>query len=618
MQESAVTYGDAKEQIRQATDIVDLVGGAIPLRRAGRIFEGLCPWHNDSKPSLKVDPNRQTWRCFVCNIGGDAFSFVMQREGCDFREALKMLADRAGIELSRTPQKKAEPGSPDDKNTLYQCCDWAARQFHECLLRGEQAEAARQYVEERAITPASVERFAVGFAPDHWTWLQDRARNTPFSPKVLEAAGLLGQSERGGYYDRFKGRLIFPIRDVQGRTIAFGGRVLPGNTDPKAGKYVNCPGTRLYSKTETLYALDVARNHVAKSRQITIVEGYTDVILCHQHGVGDVIACCGTAVTEHHVRTLKRFADTIYLVLDGDEAGQKRTNEILELFVAAQVDLRIMTLPDELDPAEFMLERGGPAFQELLASATDALEHKIRIATRGIDLARDTHRANQALEDILATIARGLPPGSIDPSGLRVHQLLSRLARQFQLEDADVRTRFAQLRRMVRGRTPDVPDLPPQPQYQLDSLSTAECELLETLDLHPELAPTALAEIADDELSSLAAREIFATYRRLEEAGQSLDFAVVLGEVENASLKNLLVALDELAQLKGTKTNFDAPTRVRSVIRRFQQLHEHRELVQSQSILEQRILNDEEEKDVIRHQLDAKRRQQGLIAPTDG
>jgi DNA primase len=613
-----VTYGDAKEQVRQATDIVELVGRYIDLRRQGRHFVGLCPWHNDRKPSLQVNQDRQTWKCWVCDIGGDVFSFVMQKEGCDFREALQMLADRAGIVLAPQGQRRAEPGSPDDKNTLLACCEWAARQFHECLLKSDAAKEARQYVEERAITPFSVERFLIGYAPDDWTWLIDRARNTPYSPKVLEAAGLAGQSEQGRHYDRFKGRLIFPIRDTQGRTIAFAGRVLPSNTDPRAGKYINCPETRLYSKSDTLYALDIAKSAASKSRELIVVEGYTDVILSHQCGVGEAIACCGTAVTERHIRTLKRFADTVYLVLDGDEAGQRRTNEILELFVAAQVDLRIMTLPDELDPAEFMLERGGEAFRALLAGATDALEHKIRIATRGVDLVRDTHRANQALEDILATIARGTPPGSLDTAGLRAHQLLARLARQFQLDDGDLRTRFNQLRRNVKSRVESPPAEEPPATYKLASLSPTEIELLEILDLHPALAADALAEVADDDLSSAAAREIFATYRRLEEAGHSLEFAAVLGEIENASLKSLLVALDEKAHEKSPKAILDGPTRLRSVIRQFQQLHEERERRQTEVALENKVFNPEEEHSVLLTMIANRRRQQGLIAPTEG
>ena len=611
-------HADAKEQIRQATDIVELVGKYLDLRRQGRHFVGLCPWHNDRKPSLTVNPDRQTWKCWVCDIGGDVFSFIMQKEGCDFREAIHMLADRAGIQISPQRQKKAEPGSPDDKNTLLACCEWAMRQFHDCLLKSDAAKEAREYVEDRAITPFSVERFAIGYAPDEWTWLVERARNTSYSPKVLEAAGLVGQSDGGRHYDRFKGRLIFPIRDSQGRTIAFAGRVLPSNIDSRAGKYINCPETRLYSKSDTLYALDIARNAATKSRELIVVEGYTDVILSHQCGVGEAIACCGTAVTERHIRTLKRFADTIYLVLDGDEAGQRRTNEILELFVAAQVDLRIMTLPDELDPAEFMLERGGDAFRALLGTATDALEHKIKITTQGVDLVRDTHRANQALEEILATIARGLPPGSLDTAGLRAHQLLARLARQFQLDDGDLRTRFNQLRRSVKPRVDESSDEASESTYKLASLSSTEIELLEILDLHPTLAQGALAEIADDDLPSAAAREIFATYRRLEEAGQSLEFGTVLGEVENASLKNLLVALDERAHDKSPKAILDGPTRLRSIIRQIRQSHEDRERRQTETALENKVFNAEEEHSVLLQMIANKRRQQGLIAPTEG
>jgi DNA primase len=622
IEESRVTYGDAKEQVRQATDIVELVGKHLDLRRAGRNFVGRCPWHDDRKPSLNVNPDRQTWKCWVCDIGGDVFSFVMKREGCDFREALQMLADRAGITLGPQQQHKSAPGSPDDKNTLYQCCDWAAKQFHEFLLRSDAAGIAREYVEERNITPASVERFRIGFSPNEWTWLSDRARNTPFSPKVLEACGLLSQSERtGGQYDRFRGRLIFPIRDTQGRTIAFGGRILPKLAPEDAAKYINSPETRLYTKSDTLYALDIVRNHISKSRQLTVVEGYTDVILCHQHGVSDVVACCGTALNDRHIKLIKRFADTVYLVLDGDAAGQNRTNDILELFVAAQMDLRILTLPEELDPAEFMEERGGDAFRDFLSGAIDALEHKIRQAIRGIDLARDTHRANQALEEILRTIASGLPAGTLDQSGLRAQQLLARLARQFVLDEADVRSRFNQLRRGIKSKYGDLSQPaaePAQVSHSVSLLAPAEIELLEILVLQHELAPTALGEVAEDDLGSATAREIFLAYRRLEEAGQSLEFGAVLAEIEDPQLKHVLVQLDDLAQAKSPKAILDGPTRLRSVIRQFHQQHELHELRQTETALEQRTFNEQEELSVLAHMIDTKRRQQGIIAPTEG
>ena len=366
-----MAYSDAKEQVRQATDIVDLIGKHLELRRAGRGYVGRCPWHDDRRPSLQVNPDRQTWKCWVCDIGGDVFSFVMKREGCDFREALQMLADRAGISawavaIWQTKAAPWQPGRQEHALSMLRLGGEAVSRVFAAV--GQRRSRPGSTSKSGNITPASVERFKIGFSPNEWSWLLDRARNTPYSPKVLEAVGLLGKSERtGNYYDRFKGRVIFPIRDTQGRTIAFGGRILPGLADENAAKYVNSPETRLYTKSDTLYALDIVRNQITKTRQLTVVEGYTDVILCHQHGVDDVVACCGTALNERHIRLIKRFADTVYLVLDGDAAGQNRTNDILELFVAAQMDLRILTLPDELDPAEFMEERGGEAFRELLS-----------------------------------------------------------------------------------------------------------------------------------------------------------------------------------------------------------------------------------------------------------
>jgi DNA primase len=619
-----VNFGDAKEQIRQKVDIVDLVGSSISLKRSGRGYVGLCPWHDDSKPSLQVNPDRQTWKCWVCDIGGDIFSFAMKRDGLDFVEALKMLAERAGISLDEGKRKRIEPGSPDDKNTLFQCCEWAAKQFHEYLLRSEAAEVARSYIEERAITPESVEKFKIGFAPEQWSFLMDRAKTTPYSPAVLDACGLLSKNEeKGRTYDRFRGRVMFPIHDAQGRTIAFGGRILPKLAGENAAKYINSPETKLFSKSEQLYALDVARHSVQKSRSITVVEGYTDVIMCHQYGVDDVVAVLGTALTERHIPLLRRFADTVNLVLDGDEAGQRRTNDILEIFVSANMDLRILTLPEEFDPAEFLVERGGDAFRELMAGAIDALEHKIRVATRGIDLVRESHKANQALEEILATLSRGLPPGTLDTSALRANQLLSRLAREFRLDIADVRERFLQLRKHVSAKSPSRPAATDgtnaaERTYKLADLSPRECELLELFVLHPELAPTALSEISEDDLAAEAARLLFRTYRQLEEAGESLEFQVVLAQIEEPSLKNLLVQLDDVATKKQAKVNLDPASRMRSVISKFQQHHVQRQLRETEAKLEQNHFNPEEQVDVLKSMIAAQRRQQGIIAPMEG
>ncbi|MFO0885661.1 MAG: toprim domain-containing protein [Pirellulales bacterium] len=295
-----------------------------------------------------------------------------------------MLAERAGVVLDpQAAKKKVEPGSPDDKNTLYGAAAWAEKQFHEYFLRVNWRALRARVRRQTGTKRVALKKFKIGFSPNEWTWIMDRARNTPYTPAVLEAVGLLGKSgTTGKYYDRFKGRVMFPIRDPQGRTIAFGGRVLPAFAGENAAKYINSPETRLFSKSDQLYALDIARNAVTKTRRITVVEGYTDVVMCHQHGVDDVVAVLGTALNERHIQLLRRFADTIYLVLDGDEAGQRRTNDILEIFVAAQMDLRILTLPEEFDPDEFLQEHGGEKFRALVEQASDALTRFVSRNTR--------------------------------------------------------------------------------------------------------------------------------------------------------------------------------------------------------------------------------------------
>ena len=619
-----MSFGTAKDDIRQAINIVDLVGKFIPeLRRQGSNYVARCPWHDDSRPSLQVNPSRQIWKCWVCNIGGDIFSFVMQHEGVDFKGALKFLADMAGIELKQfAAAKPIAPGSPDDKVALLAAAAWAEEQFHQFLLKAPEAEVARQYLEDRSITPESVEKFRIGFCPESFSWLLDKARNTPHSPAILEAIDVAGKSDSGRYYDRFRNRVMFPIRDAQSRPIAFGGRVLPNSGD-KGGKYINSRETKLFSKREQLYALDIAKKEALKSRHLTVVEGYTDVVTCHQFGVQDVVACLGTALGEKHIPLLRRFADTITLLLDGDEAGQARTNEILEIFVTAGIDLRVLTLPDELDPAEFLLERGREPFVKLLhEQAVDALEHKIRVETAGLNIATETHRASIALESILSTLARSISTGGLDAKSLRAQQLLARLARQFLLTETDVRERFIQLcnetKTPQRQPTSAVALAPPKPEYKFSAITMDEIELLEIFVAHHDYACTALGELGELDLTSEAAKLVFRTYRQLEEAGESLDFNRVLAEIEDPQLKSLLVQLVEVADRKAAKASIDPATRLRQLLQKFHRGHEQRIIREKQAFLQQTEANEQEKHDVFLEILEAKRRQQGIIAPTEG
>ncbi|HTN74267.1 MAG TPA: DNA primase [Pirellulaceae bacterium] len=581
---------DTKDRIRAAVDITDLVGAyGLELRRQGRNYVCLCPWHADSRPSLNVNPERQTWKCWVCNIGGDIFSFVMQREGIDFRQAMEMLAERAGIELTQRPQAKAQPGSASDKNTLYKALEWAEQQFHDCFLRSSDAAAARKYIHERGIDAEHVKKFRIGYSPDNWQWLIDRAAQTPYTPAVLDAAGLINKRESGGAYDFFRGRVIFPIRDTQLRPIAFGARILPevsaemeARTGNKPGKYINTRETRLFSKSEQLYGLDIGRDAIAKSREIVITEGYTDVIIPHQFGVQNIAAVLGTALGARHIPLVRRFADTVYLVLDGDEAGQRRTNEIIQLFLFENLGLRILTLPNDLDPCDFVLEYGGEAFQGMLPSASDGFDHKVRAETAGIDVIRDTLRANLALENLLALIAEAPRPASSATEFIRLReqQYLTRLGREFQLADKDLRARLEELRKLKKpGTTPANAEAITSNHPRASDLNKCECELLEILTQHADLGEKAEMEIPVDAIESHAARAIYGTYCQIARAGELPEFGRVLAAIEDVGLKSLLVELDERAGAKAAHATEDGFAQLATVVRAMrdrQQLPERR------------------------------------------
>ena len=538
---------DVKDRVKQATDIVDLIGGMIPLTQKGPNYVGLCPWHDDTRPSFTVNPVRQSFVCWVCDIRGDVFEFIKRIDGVEFYDALKMLAERAGIEL-KTNKAPVVKGSADDKSTLLKAMAWAEEVYHQCLLQSDSAAPVRDYLIERGITQDSIETFKVGFAPLAWSWLVDRARNTPYSPEILEACGLVTPNQRGGYYERFRGRVLFPIRDTLERPIAIGGRVVPslygeGEKVPPA-KYVNSPETKLFSKSKNLYALNQCRSFIQKSeaKNLVIVEGYTDVIAAWQAGLRNVVAALGTALNEQHLRVIKRFADTITLVLDGDEAGQKRTNEMLDLFVAHDVDLRILTLPEGLDPFDYLLENGAEPFQAMIDTAPDAIAHKILKETAGVDLVHDTHRSNIALENILKTLAR-TPAAMLNQSAakkMRHDQLVIRLARQFQLVPDQVKQRLVEIRNSIRPIATQRSEFAADERIDYAKLNRNETELLQILIQDPGLLDTAIERVVPDDFQPGVLKDLYSVMEDFSHHGKEVGFEQLSLELEDQRLKSLV------------------------------------------------------------------------------
>ena len=621
---------DLKDRVKQATDIVDLVGLYINLRRQGAEYVGLCPWHQDTRPSFKVNPNRQSYVCYVCPDRGDVFDFVMKKESVDFRTALEILAGFAGIEVTRG--KKVEKGSPDHKPTLYNAMSWAEDQYHKCLLHDSAAIPVRDYLSQRGITDDSVRQFRIGFAPLSWSWLLDKAKTTSHSAKILESCGLIAMSNRGSWYERFRGRVLFPIRDTQDRAIGLGGRVVPGiygDEKEPPGKYYNSTETRLFSKSDNLYGLNLVRDHVSKTRKLTIVEGYTDVVGAWQAGLRNVVAALGTALNERHIKLIKRFADEITLVLDGDDAGQRRTNELLDLFVAQDVDLRILSLPQGADPFDFVKEQGSEAFQSLIDTAPDAISHRIRVETEGVDLVNQTHLANQALENILKTLA-GVPAHVIASSAaksLRQDQIISRLARRFHSDRDQVRRRLTELRTSLGRQSNQYrPEQEPRVEkIDYTKLDRKEKELLQLLIVEPDFLDSAVEKVAPNQFTNGPLKEIYVVMDEFFHDGRDVTYESLMLTLDDPELKGLVDFLSEEATSKkeasigdATSISVSVQEQFDTVIAAFNKVVEAHGDRAKLSELQQKKLDEKEEAHALEELLRQARQRQGLQAPMDG
>ncbi len=608
---------EIKERIRQAVDIVDLVERYLPLRRQGRGFVALCPWHDDHRPSLQVNPERQVFRCFVCNIGGDIFSFVMKMEGVDFPEALEMLAEMAGIPLPQSAHPEKGP-SGEQKKDLFRVMDWAEEQYHRFLLDASEAESARRYFSSRGLSQDSIVRFRIGFSPPQPDWLLRRARREGIDPQLLAKIGILVKTTGREWFDRFRGRVLFAIHDPQGRSVGLGGRILPESGITSPAKYINSPDTPLFNKSRILYGLDLARETIRRTGVAMIMEGYTDVIASHQFGFSNAVAVLGTALGDSHLRLLQRYADRVLLVLDGDAAGRRRAAEVLELFVARQVDMRVLVLPDDLDPCDFLFQRGPEAFTAALErSAVDTLEYAVAEATRGKDLERDVAGATQAAENVLAIIAKApLQVGETTAQQqAREWKIVTRLAAMTRIHEDLLRRRLAELRaanqrRLGRAQTAGSTEK----EAELDAW---ERTCLEIMLSSPQAAQRVLETFAASDFRSDVARGIFESARDMQLSGIPLTWEKLLLASDAPERKNLLIALDEEARRKVIASQ-NVEDLIRDLRKSFHEREALRRRVNLQGALRQGGLQPDKELELLMRIVEEERNRQKFTEPTDG
>ena len=349
---------DKIEEVRSASPIVEVVGDYVQLKKKGSNYFGLCPFHAEKTPSFSVNPGLDIYKCFGCGVAGDVYQFVMAIERTGFVEAVRFLADRAGIEL---PQEGPDEGRSSESDAIAHALRFAGRFYYHCLTSDPSGQPALRYLRERGFAAASIKHFGVGFAPDRWDALLSEATESKFTTDVLQKAGLIVPRKGGsGYYDRFRGRIMFPIFSHSGKVVGFGGRILDASEDQP--KYVNSPETPVYRKSSVLYGLFQSKQAARAADEVYLVEGYTDVISLHQAGVENVVASSGTALTPDQVRLLARYVQRVVLIYDADAAGEAASMRGLELVLQEGLAAYAVALPPGTDPDSFVREKGGAEF----------------------------------------------------------------------------------------------------------------------------------------------------------------------------------------------------------------------------------------------------------------
>ena len=436
-----VLSSDVKDEIRRRTDIVALVSGHAALKKTGRYYKGLCPFHQEKTPSFHVDPDRGLFHCFGCGKGGDIFDFIMLTANLTFTEAARELARRGGVVFDTSPEAARRAS---EREQVLRALD--AARGHFAAMLAAQGKKASAYLERRGVNAAIAGRFLLGYAPPGWDGLLTALRAKGYTPDVLERAGLVqARSGSDGHFDIFRDRLIFPIQDLQDRTVAFGGRALD-NAEPT---YLNSRETIAFAKGRTLYALNWARDAIRELGEALVVEGYMDALACHQFGFTHAVASLGTALTADQVSLLRRFAPRAVLIYDSDQAGEAATERGLTLFEEAEVLARVAVLPAGDDPDAFLRQRGPDAFRRLVAEALPMFDYRLERAARRHDTGSREGKVGMA-DEVLTVIRSVANP-------VRRAEYLRGLAERLDLPEDALRQRLRTRERRGRaaGRGPE-------------------------------------------------------------------------------------------------------------------------------------------------------------------
>src|ERR671935_1323096 len=487
---------DSIDRLKDAVDMVELVGARTDLRRVGTRYTGLCPFHEERTPSFSVNAEHKLYHCFGCGESGDAIRFVQENEGLDFRQAVEALAERYNVELRREQEDPAAERRRERRERLLKLVERATAYYARYLWESSEAKLAREYLTGRGLEEEVLRQFRVGYAPSAWDKVTVAAQRDGFTREEIAAAGLAQRARGGsGFYDRFRARIMFPLADPRGKVLGFGARAV--REGPKQAKYINTSENELYHKGRQLFGIDLARGPSAKRGRILVVEGYTDVLALHQAGLTESVAIMGTAVTPEQVTLLSQTTNSVFLALDADRSGQEAMLRAAKIASERGVELRVVEMPDGADPAELVTERGADAFTELLGTASSVVEFQVRRVLADSDLQTPRGR-DRALEAVRPLIATADSPATKD-------HLVRYVADKLDLAPQVVTISLQSAPRQAPQTQPSR-EAQRRPERLLDGASRSERAFLAMCLSQGDLGKEYLARVSDGHLSSEALR----------------------------------------------------------------------------------------------------------------
>jgi DNA primase len=519
------------ERIRAASDIVDVIGSCLPLKKAGANFTALCPFHKEKTPSFNVNPHRQIFHCFGCHKGGDVFTFVKEFENIGFVDAVRRLAERAKIPLE-FDSRPGEQQSRHLKDQLLQIHDQIATRWQNCLANEAAGQLARDYLAKRGVSAEAVKLFRLGAAPPSWDDTVNWAKSKNYELPLVEKAGLiLRKEETGNYYDRFRGRLMFPICDEQGRVVAFSGRVLPGDDSP--AKYVNSPETPIFTKGKIFFGLDKSKRAILDAGFAVVCEGQLDLIACFMAGVQNIVAPQGTAFTDQHARILKRYVDEVVLCFDSDEAGQNAAVRSLDHLLPSGLAVRVAIVPAPHDPDSFIKASGGEAFRKLVENAEGFFDYYLNRLCKQNDTNSDKGRL-VVLHDMAEAVHK-------TGNGVLIDTYAQKTALRLGVSPESVRAEFKKVPTVQTAPvTGEDESFESAETTEVPRPSPHEFHLLKLLLLHENLAAWAALHLDVNWISHPVARQIIGQRlaAQADESWKSL--AAFVDSCDSAEMRSLV------------------------------------------------------------------------------